>query len=925
MGVDGARSKFFKFDHLPADGEGIFHTPDHGLPAAEPPGVGAAIDIARSPNFSDEMTRPEAPGFRAPPLFKTLGEMTAPSRHVLERPTLVAQGESQDRHELAELLNIRLSQMFAKSEHHVVIENVEGQLSFVLRWKNGNAERAPTTLAAFDENNLPRESGDFLIFSTAGKPTEFTVIPVHLRKDYLNAREVVNVELSAEKNKDLFSVKGEPLLADLYAHPVDEHKAIYRVTATLPSVAAVSPAELAESEPAEADEVKLLQPVDQKSVPETEKAFVDQVVEIATAGGTANAKEIEIVFALDISESMAPGAGLVVNTIAEIVKTLTAGGRGVKAGLVVFRDSHVRVQLPLTRINKDGMTQLINSIGSIEFAPGYAPVGEAVLESFDLFSGKSDVTRSVMVLTDSDGLSEDRAQRPIFDHMKGAGNAKGITVGLQLLPDSYVAFVPHQVVAAFQIFKLTGGTSALAELAKNKNHHEQFRLEAVKALAGMNDPRGIEALIELVKSGRGMKIWWEADDTLKETLIASILTPLNLRTNNLTYHVIARTLMDIYRKEGADVLRAMHRLSPDATEFWQVKQTLPVARTLVLRAKDDAIRDKILDILAKDLAAGRPWKAVAAQAKFLLDHQEDLVVGIAGREYRHVSDFAVNESGLHYYVNMERASGERRLAELALTAAKEESWIYLHYVKDGREYRQFFENGIMEEEGRVVSKYDVLAYFLRNDAIQIKGVTMYHIHPRAGDPEGAALPSSPADLNCALSSAGWARDMGYLGPIDSRAVTSTGTNILAATHPVEMRADRGRGENAQAAANDYRSWLDSRDNTAPFMEADAVEGLRASGRVEAAYQYHWPQFMEVESAYKNLHAFYRDEFPKENEALTMDRARKIHDSLSLHHKHFAATLSACRASGVPETVLKFYDEELNKELHYISSLATWLK
>lgn len=145
---------------------------------------------------------------------------------------------------------------------------------------------------------------------------------------------------------------------------------------------------------------------------EAQRRFIEQVAntaEVLGDDGSLKGKKIDIIFAIDNSGSMEPGAALVKDTVADIVGALKRiGADGVRVGVITFNnpDSIITI-MPLTEMDDKGIRKLHDIIAGIRFEGGLEPVGKATLRAIEALKDSKGNSCQVMVITDYDGLNDD--------------------------------------------------------------------------------------------------------------------------------------------------------------------------------------------------------------------------------------------------------------------------------------------------------------------------------------------------------------------------------------------------------------------------------------------------------------------------------------------------------------------------------------
>jgi hypothetical protein len=146
------------------------------------------------------------------------------------------------------------------------------------------------------------------------------------------------------------------------------------------------------------------------------------------AGGNLGGKGVDVVFAIDESGSMTVNKDQILSTIPRIVSDLQKKGAGnIRFGVVVFSDTdEIYVRLPLGAATPDA----IKSLPPPSFSGGREPVGLATIVALGLFDKKPEILRQVVVLSDEDGLGDDKTYTIQFADAQKKAAALGIKVNL---------------------------------------------------------------------------------------------------------------------------------------------------------------------------------------------------------------------------------------------------------------------------------------------------------------------------------------------------------------------------------------------------------------------------------------------------------------------------------------------------------------
>jgi Mg-chelatase subunit ChlD len=157
----------------------------------------------------------------------------------------------------------------------------------------------------------------------------------------------------------------------------------------------------------------------------------------ASSGGLKG-KVIDLVLTIDTSGSMENMAGMARNSIEQIIEDLSqSGAKEVRIGVVIFSDTHhIEILSPLEKMisnkNQKNVTTLLLRLDHLTFQGGIEPVGFATLKAIQLLNSPKQVgnSRQIVVLTDKDGLSDDRSFPIPFSEAKKRAETQGIAVHL---------------------------------------------------------------------------------------------------------------------------------------------------------------------------------------------------------------------------------------------------------------------------------------------------------------------------------------------------------------------------------------------------------------------------------------------------------------------------------------------------------------
>ncbi|MBI2092184.1 MAG: VWA domain-containing protein, partial [Deltaproteobacteria bacterium] len=172
-----------------------------------------------------------------------------------------------------------------------------------------------------------------------------------------------------------------------------------------------------------------------------QRRFIEQVTstaEVQGEDGNVKGRKIDIIFAIDNSVSMEPGAALVRNTVADIIGALKRGGaEAVRVGVITFNNpGSIFTVMPLTAMDGKNLAKLYDAIGNIRFDGGIEPVCDAALKAISELEGTKDSSCQVMVVTDYDGIRTDNGVLYGEEVAKAASAAK-VAVNLQVISFGY--------------------------------------------------------------------------------------------------------------------------------------------------------------------------------------------------------------------------------------------------------------------------------------------------------------------------------------------------------------------------------------------------------------------------------------------------------------------------------------------------------
>ncbi len=165
----------------------------------------------------------------------------------------------------------------------------------------------------------------------------------------------------------------------------------------------------------------------------TIKKFVGTILGAAQASGKGiNGNVVDVVFAIDHSESMEPVKSLVVQSVDQLIEELKRrGATKIRFGLVLFNDrdrDKTRISvMPLMEMNQTNRAALLHKLNNLKFRGGLEPVGLATQTALSLLEDKGH-SRQVIVLTDADGLNDDNKYSHTFKDAKAQSQGVAVNV-----------------------------------------------------------------------------------------------------------------------------------------------------------------------------------------------------------------------------------------------------------------------------------------------------------------------------------------------------------------------------------------------------------------------------------------------------------------------------------------------------------------
>ena len=295
----------------------------------------------------------------------------------------------------------------------------------------------------------------------------------------------------------------------------------------------------------------------------------------------------------------------------------------------------------------------------------------------------------------------------------------------------------------------------------------------------------------------------------------------------------------------------------------------------------------------------------------------EINLGDLGFRLEKKENFEVNtKTDVHFVIDVDRAEGEKMMADLALRADTEEAWIYIEFELYGKSYRFFTEVGLGESAGEVRGwSSSVLAVLLRNKDIHVKDVSHYHIHPFEGLERRLALRQvlSPEDFSQGFYIEKLMRDNGYRGRMDRRVISAVGTYVTRSRMPIDDI------QSVDTAAEKYRQGFTDFSHQQPHVfEGDALSFLTATGLVETEHRYHYQNFQSLIDSFRKMDQTYRDfikKYPKEKR--TVKALSTIYTKQLAAWREFHKAILGAQKEGVPEKVLSFFQEKSASMKHTV--------
>lgn len=517
----------------------------------------------------------------------------------------------------AEFINTRLTQMFAGRGHRVRIEAIGDKFYYILRFgkEKGEAGRFPVILSEFNEKNQPSERNGFLVFNIGKKEagveergesyravvlkesdsqlignSRYLVVPVNLHEGrlvpvvrhkgrlndkgefafYINREEIVGADLG----RILFGLSGDKgVRTSALMHLKNGHRDetglyladVWQVGDMLdgPSGQKVPP---------------LADPVVEKPIPKVLPGDRDDLAKrivttvIGNRRGFGKAPEsADVVFSLDTSGSMEFAAANLMRNIGKIARDLKESGvKRFRVGIVRFGFAE-SILMPLTEMDADGIEKMLKNLAGLKFDGGYEPVGEATMLAVGMLEKSDAMSKAVFVITDDDGLREDKFARPYLEDAVQAGSRASISV--ELLPTRIEAMsVSLEIVADTEKLVIENNVTQLRELA-SKSKVAYVRIETARALAGMGYKEGLGIMRELA---------FESNDDYVNVEAASALAGVGEQIGiDILSEFATRSRRDGVRLKAACSLAGLGK-----------KKGIKVLHDLVLNSSVDEVRFK---------------------------------------------------------------------------------------------------------------------------------------------------------------------------------------------------------------------------------------------------------------------------------------------------------------------------------------------
>ncbi len=240
-----------------------------------------------------------------------------------------------------------------------------------------------------------------------------------------------------------------------------------------------------------------------------QRRFIEQVTKTAedqTGDGSVKGKRIDIIFAIDNSESMRSAAELVRNTVKNIILALKRGGAdAIRVGVITFNNwGSIDTELPLCEMTEGNLAMLYNVVNHMWFSGGMEPVGKATLEAISQLKCSDESSCQVMVLTDDDGLADDEGFFYSDEVVRAAANAK-VAVTLQKMKGQKTSMPStEEVVPAEYIALLKGPPDSkdearlarTRELAFGNSRKDAYKVAAQKGLLVAGSKEDIDSISE---------------------------------------------------------------------------------------------------------------------------------------------------------------------------------------------------------------------------------------------------------------------------------------------------------------------------------------------------------------------------------------------------------------------------------------------
>lgn len=601
---------------------------------------------------------------------------------------------------------------------------------------------------------------------------------------------------------------------------------------------------------------------------------------------------VDLVFAVDNSGSMEIGSDFVLSQVRVTVnRLLLEGAPLVRVGLVFFSDGNdASVVLPLTPMDRATLKELPSEIAEeMNFSGGTEPVGLGAKTGLDLLrDSPGERARVLVVITDEDGLRDDEKYRVTVAEAGKEAEGLGISMVLFSAPLAMGEVRRHRLgyetstsileKRVLMPFKRLGSRAELVDVVRAANVGDDLSLSlrAVEELLRRGEKSEAIAAARRIASLTPK----EGDPSQSDAIVraASLLDregdaagrdllrhAASLGSSPTQRQRAAEALADLDPAEGARMRLALtadrlsslpgnisrgNGLTVDLAQFAHVVSS-PEELALLLRFVEEA-RRRISDAgqrhsfveFSAAYAGTHGVPKLLADREILLAQRERGLQWEGGEPFLFSPDFAVSERTVHYFVDISREEGERRLQDLALESDREEAWLYADYETDGVCYSRWFEVGTFADRSSVMISGSPLRELLTDPRVKIEAVTAYHIHTlgERADTLTAKL-LSPEDVESSIGILNLLHLSGKVGEADCRVITPHGRYTLTLR---EMKK-----EGAHEAERAYALWLDQNKGRLRF-EQDVLVGVAATSLLDVTYDFHSPLLAEIQERFRAL-------------------------------------------------------------------------